>query len=108
MSYCGSIRLVSLFEIRLSGCIIASAFAQACAARDSGQERQRYRQRPGSYTPACGDTPEVLQSAEGVLDAASFFVEAPFKAEQLLSVARLGMTGLVPRSFNQRRNSALS
>ena len=39
--------------------------------------------------PACrnGDTTEVLQSAEGVFDVASFFVEAPVEAEWLLSVA---------------------
>ena len=37
-----------------------------------------------------GDTLEVLRSAEGLLDAPSFFVETPVKAERLLSAAAVG------------------
>jgi hypothetical protein len=57
---------------------------------ESGDDADRGQEVTRQPVVARGDTPEVFQSAEGVLDAASFFVEAPVEAEWLLSVAAVG------------------
>jgi hypothetical protein len=57
---------------------------------ESGDDADRGQEVTRQPVVARGDTPEVLQSTEGVLDAPSFFVEAPVEAERLLSVAAVG------------------
>ncbi len=51
----------------------------------------------GQAIVTSSDASEVFEAAEGILDAVSVFVGLLVEAEWLLSVDRLGMTGLVSR-----------
>jgi hypothetical protein len=71
--------------------------------KSAGVSRFRFSKSCGKPIVSGGNAPEVLQSAEGILDASSFFVEALVEAEQLLSIAavrndRLGSVILQPEA----------